>query len=49
MRALLIGLVGAVITLSAHSQTFVSSTQCVTVGLLVLAFALLVREGLIYL
>ncbi|GKV08753.1 hypothetical protein SLEP1_g20345 [Rubroshorea leprosula] len=47
VSALLIGLVGAVITLSAYSQTLVSPTQCVTVGLLVLIFGLLVKEGLI--
>ncbi|XAR51720.1 hypothetical protein NMG60_11006433 [Bertholletia excelsa] len=47
MKALLIGLVGAVLTLSAYSQTIVSPTQCITVGLLVLMFGLLVREGLI--
>ncbi|XP_015872869.1 uncharacterized protein LOC107409966 [Ziziphus jujuba] len=47
LSALLIGLVGAAITLSAYSQTFISSTQCITVGLLVLMFGLLVREGFI--
>lgn len=45
--ALLIGLMGAAITLSAYSQTIVSSTQCVAIGLIVLMFGLLVREGLI--
>ncbi|KAB2075484.1 hypothetical protein CXB51_017618 [Gossypium anomalum] len=47
MSSLLIGIVGAAVTLSAYSQTFISPTQCVTVGLLVLMFGLLVREGLI--
>ncbi|KAL7100921.1 hypothetical protein ABFS83_08G024600 [Erythranthe nasuta] len=42
-----IGVVGAVITLSAYSQTYMSSTQCISVGLFVLLFGLLVREGLI--
>ncbi|KAL4376659.1 hypothetical protein GQ457_02G011150 [Hibiscus cannabinus] len=45
MSSLLIGVVGAAITLSAYSQTMVSPTQCVTVGLFVLMFGLLVREG----
>ncbi|KAK4833721.1 hypothetical protein QYF36_009977 [Acer negundo] len=45
--SLLIGLVGAVITLSAYSQTLMSSTQCIGVGLFVLMFGLLVREGFI--
>ncbi|KAL6139762.1 hypothetical protein ACLB2K_058064 [Fragaria x ananassa] len=36
VSALMIGLAGATITLSAYSQTVVSSTQCITVGLLVL-------------
>ncbi|XP_028780498.1 uncharacterized protein LOC114736794 [Neltuma alba] len=47
MIALLIGAVGAVLTLSAYSQTFITPTQCITVGLFVLMFGLLVREGLI--
>ncbi|XP_039016899.1 uncharacterized protein LOC120147659 [Hibiscus syriacus] len=47
MKSLLIGLAGAAITLSAYSQTLVSPTQCITVGLFVLMFGLLVREGLI--
>ncbi|KAI4387805.1 hypothetical protein MLD38_000207 [Melastoma candidum] len=45
--AFVIGLVGAFITLGAYSQTFVSPSQCITVGLLVLMFGLLVREGFI--
>ncbi|XP_015583260.2 uncharacterized protein LOC107262369 [Ricinus communis] len=47
LSALSIGVVGAAITLSAYSQTLVSPTQCVAVGLLVLMFGLLVGEGLI--
>ncbi|KAL3629387.1 hypothetical protein CASFOL_026609 [Castilleja foliolosa] len=45
--AFVIGIIGAVITLSAYSQTLMSSTQCITVGLFVLVFGLLVREGLV--
>ncbi|OAY56825.1 hypothetical protein MANES_02G047600v8 [Manihot esculenta] len=47
LSALLIGLVGAAITLCAYSQTVISATQCITIGLLVLMFGLLVGEGLI--
>ncbi|KAJ0042937.1 hypothetical protein Pint_19195 [Pistacia integerrima] len=47
LNALFIGLAGATITLSAYSQTLVSPTQCIGVGLFVLMFGLLVREGLI--
>ncbi|PRQ53532.1 hypothetical protein RchiOBHm_Chr2g0167541 [Rosa chinensis] len=47
LSALMIGLAGATITLSAYSQTVVSSTQCITVGLLVLMFGLIVKEGFI--
>ncbi|KAK7820738.1 uncharacterized protein LOC112030425 [Quercus suber] len=47
LRAFVIGVVGAAITLSSYSQTLISPTQCVTVGLLVLMFALIVREGFI--
>ncbi|XP_073128521.1 uncharacterized protein [Henckelia pumila] len=45
--AFVIGIVGAVITLSAYSQTYMSPTQCITVGLVVLVFGLLVREGIL--
>ncbi|XP_051120352.1 uncharacterized protein LOC127244078 [Andrographis paniculata] len=45
--AFVLGIVGAAITLSAYSQTLISPTQCIAVGLLVLVFGLLVREGLI--
>lgn len=45
MIALVIGVVGAAITLSAYSQTLISPTQCVTAGFLVLVFGLVVREG----
>ncbi|XP_031403673.1 uncharacterized protein LOC116213014 [Punica granatum] len=47
MTALLIGVVGAGITLSAYSQTAVSSTNCIGLGFFILMFALLVREGFI--
>ncbi|XP_021905442.1 uncharacterized protein LOC110820301 [Carica papaya] len=45
--AMLIGFAGAAITLCAYSQTFISPTQCITLGLLVLIFGLLVGEGFI--
>lgn len=45
--AFVIGIVGAAVTLSAYSQTLVSPTQCIGVGLFVLMFGLLVREGFI--
>ncbi|XP_050228967.1 uncharacterized protein LOC126678128 [Mercurialis annua] len=47
LKALSIGLVGAAITLSAYSQTAMSPTQCITIGLFVLMFGLLVAEGFI--
>ncbi|KAJ9173267.1 hypothetical protein P3X46_016423 [Hevea brasiliensis] len=47
LSALLIRLVGAAVTLSAYSQTLISATQCVTIGLLVLMFGLFVGEGFI--
>ncbi|KAG5237837.1 hypothetical protein OIU77_013229 [Salix suchowensis] len=47
LSAFWIGLVGATITLSSYSQTFVSPTQCIATGLFVLMFGLLVREGLL--
>ncbi|XP_022933884.1 uncharacterized protein LOC111441164 [Cucurbita moschata] len=47
LSSLLIGLVGAALTLSAYSQTWVSPTECITAGLLVLVFGLLVNEGFI--
>uniref|UniRef100_A0A7N1A5B2 Uncharacterized protein n=1 Tax=Kalanchoe fedtschenkoi TaxID=63787 RepID=A0A7N1A5B2_KALFE len=47
LSSFLIGVLGAVITLSAYSQTFISPTECITVGLFVLGFGLLVREGFI--
>ncbi|KAL3525918.1 hypothetical protein ACH5RR_014290 [Cinchona calisaya] len=43
----LIGIMGAAITLSAYSQTFISPTQCITVGLFVLVFGLLVKEAIL--
>ncbi|KAL5722881.1 hypothetical protein ACHQM5_006341 [Ranunculus cassubicifolius] len=45
--SLMIGLVGAGITLSAYSQTWMTETQCIGTGLFVLLSGLLVREGLI--
>nr|GLL39199.1 hypothetical protein CK203_037271 [Ipomoea trifida] len=47
LSSFVIGIIGAVITLSAYSQTLMSPTQCIGVGLVVLIFGLLVREGLI--
>uniref|UniRef100_A0A6N2M3S1 Uncharacterized protein n=1 Tax=Salix viminalis TaxID=40686 RepID=A0A6N2M3S1_SALVM len=44
LSAFWIGLVGATITLSSYSQTFVSPTQCIAIGLFVLMFGLLVRR-----
>ncbi|XP_058773226.1 uncharacterized protein LOC131647342 [Vicia villosa] len=46
-KALLIGLIGAAFTLLAYSQTFISPTQSITMGLLVLMFGFLVGEGFI--
>ncbi|CAA6655952.1 unnamed protein product [Spirodela intermedia] len=43
---LLIGLLGAGITMSAYSQTIISSTQCTLLGFVVLLFGLLFKEGL---
>jgi len=47
MMALLIGVIGATLTLFAYSQTFISPSQCITIGLVVLMLGLLVGEGLI--
>ncbi|PIA62778.1 hypothetical protein AQUCO_00200651v1 [Aquilegia coerulea] len=50
LSAFLFGIIGAAITLSAYSETaqlYFSSTQCIAIGLFVLMFGLLVREGLI--
>lgn len=47
MSAFVIGVFGAAITLSAYTQTYVSPTECITTGLFVLMFGLLVREGFI--
>ncbi|EOA17755.1 hypothetical protein CARUB_v10006143mg [Capsella rubella] len=47
MQSLVIGLVGATLTLGAYSQTFVSSSQSLGVGLFVLFLGLLVSEGFI--
>jgi hypothetical protein len=46
-KALLIGLIGAAFTLFAYSQTFISPSQSITIGLLVLMLGLLVGEGFI--
>ncbi|XP_020276926.1 uncharacterized protein LOC109851276 [Asparagus officinalis] len=45
LTGLLIGLVGAGFTVGAYSQTMMSTTQCLTVGLLILVFGLIVKEG----
>ncbi|XP_029127855.1 uncharacterized protein LOC109802701 [Cajanus cajan] len=47
MMALLIGTIGAALTLLSYSQTFISPNQCITLGLIVLMLGLLVGEGLI--
>ncbi|KAK7266415.1 hypothetical protein RIF29_19059 [Crotalaria pallida] len=44
--ALLIGSVGATLTLCAYSQTFISPGQSITLGLLVLMLGLLVEAAL---
>lgn len=43
---LLIGLLGAAITISAYSQTIITSSQCTLLGFVVLLFGLLLKEGL---
>lgn len=43
----LIGYVGAAVMLCAYSQTIVSTTQCIAIGLFILIFGLFVKEGLI--
>ena len=45
MIGLLIGCVGAAMTLLAYEQTMVSSTQCMGGGLVVLVCALCIKEG----
>lgn len=45
MKALMIGVVGAGITLSAYQQTYMSPTQAIGTGLVVLIVGLLVGEG----
>jgi len=47
MMGVLIGIIGATLTLFAYSQTFISPSQCITLGLIVLMLGLLVGEGLI--
>ncbi|XP_019058001.1 PREDICTED: uncharacterized protein LOC109116617 [Tarenaya hassleriana] len=47
MQSLVIGLIGAALTIGAYSQTVVSPTKCIGAGLFVLFFGLLVSEGFI--
>ncbi|CAH8267122.1 unnamed protein product [Arabidopsis lyrata] len=47
MQSLVIGLVGAVLTLGAYSQTYVDPGKSLGAGLFVLFFGLLVSEGFI--
>ncbi|CAB4275010.1 hypothetical protein PRUPE_3G265300 [Prunus persica] len=47
LSAFVIGLVGAAMTLFAYSQTLVSPNQSIAIGLLVLMFGLLIKEGFI--
>ncbi|KAI3768564.1 hypothetical protein L2E82_19369 [Cichorium intybus] len=47
MKALMIGVVGAGITLSAYSQTYMTPTQCIGTGLVVLIVGLFVGEGIL--
>ncbi|XP_065858839.1 uncharacterized protein [Euphorbia lathyris] len=44
---LVIGLMGAALTLGAYSQSIMSPTQCIGTGLITLMFGLLVSEGYI--
>nr|KAJ0211964.1 hypothetical protein LSAT_V11C400225110 [Lactuca sativa] len=44
MKALMIGVVGAGITLSAYSQTYMTPTQCIGTGLVILIVGLFVGE-----
>ncbi|CAL9162642.1 unnamed protein product, partial [Musa hybrid cultivar] len=45
LSGFLIGCLGTALTLGAYSQTLVSSTQCIAIGLLILMFGLFVKEG----
>ncbi|CAL9248154.1 unnamed protein product [Arabidopsis halleri] len=47
MQSLVIGLVGAALTLGAYSQTYVDPGKSLGAGLFVLFFGLLVSEGFI--
>ncbi|XP_068660215.1 uncharacterized protein [Aristolochia californica] len=47
LHGLIIGIVGAALTLFAYSQTVFTPTQCIAMGLFVLMFGLLVTEGLV--
>ncbi|CAL9753769.1 unnamed protein product [Musa acuminata subsp. burmannicoides] len=45
LSGFLIGCLGTALTLGAYSQTLVSSTQCIAIGLLILMFGLFVKEA----
>ncbi|KAL4192805.1 hypothetical protein AMTRI_Chr06g173820 [Amborella trichopoda] len=45
MKGLVIGMVGVAISFFAYSQTVMSTTQCLTIGLIVLMAGLCVKEG----
>ncbi|CAL9095568.1 unnamed protein product [Musa textilis] len=45
LSGFLIGCLGTAVTLCAYSQTLVSSTQCIALGLLILMFGLFVKEA----
>ncbi|KAH7656394.1 hypothetical protein IHE45_18G071800 [Dioscorea alata] len=47
LKGLLIGSIGALLTLFAYSQTIVSTTQSITIGFLLLSLGLLIKEGLL--
>ncbi|KAL1194407.1 hypothetical protein V5N11_010320 [Cardamine amara subsp. amara] len=47
IQSLVIGLVGAALTLGSYSQTYVSPDKSIGAGLFVLFFGLLVSEGFI--
>jgi hypothetical protein len=47
MNGFLIGCIGAAVTLLAYNQTVISTTQCITAGLLILILGLFVKEGFI--
>ncbi|CAN0857743.1 hypothetical protein LINGRAHAP2_LOCUS6897 [Linum grandiflorum] len=45
--AAVIGILGAVVTLTAYSQSMVSPNSCIGTGLFILFYGLLVGEGYI--